>query len=129
MNKQKIELIVGDNAFHGISHLSQERARCRLKNENPSNLNFATELVKLSLENGATGFMFSVSETTLSILKGLNQTNKKVDLYAIVPYAYEYVRLATKVGGIPGLAKNISKKILFSNVIFPISLYLFESPH
>ena len=118
MSKQQLELLVGDNAFHGISHLSQQRARERSIRDNPSNVEYATQLVKLSLQNGATGFMFSVSDTTLSILKALDN-DEKPDLYAIMPYAYEYVRLATKVGGISGLAKQISRQIIiFKKYIF-----------
>src|SRR5665647_378242 len=119
MSKRKLELLVGDNAFHGISHLSQQRARERSISDNPSNVEYATKLVKLSLQNGATGFMFSVSETTLSILKSLDH-DEKADLYAIIPYAYEYVRLATKVGGVSGLAKQISWQIIFSKNVFSV---------
>src|SRR5665647_305983 len=120
MSKRKLELLVGDNAFHGISHLSQQRARERAIKDNPSNVEYATQLVKLSLQNGATGFMFSVSGTTLSILKALDH-DEKPDLYAIIPYAYEYVRLATKVGGISGLTKQISREIIFSRNIFSVA--------
>lgn len=124
MSKQKLDLLVGDNAFHGISHLSQHRARERSQKDDPSNVEYATKLVNLSLQNGANGFMFSVSNTTLTILKGLDP-NKKPDLYAIVPYAYEYVRLATKVGGFSGLAKHFSRQIIFSKNIVRIAPYLF----
>jgi len=59
--------------------------------------------------------MFSVSDTTLSILKILkaNGVVKHLDLYAIVPYAYEHVRMASQKGGMQGLAKTIAKEILF----------------
>jgi hypothetical protein len=120
MSKQQLQLLVGDNAFHGISHLSQQRARERSTKENPSDVNHAAKLVMLSLQNGATGFMFSVSETTLSILKALDK-DAKPDLYAIVPYAYEYVRLATKSGGISGLTKKFARQILFSRSIFAVA--------
>jgi hypothetical protein len=123
MSRRQLELLVGDNAFHGISHLSQQRARDRAMKDNPSDVEYATQLVKLSLQNGANGFMFSVSETTLSILKALDP-DEKPDLYAIVPYAYEYVRLATKVGGISGLAKQFSREILFSRNIVTVVLNL-----
>lgn len=116
MNKTNIQLLVGDNAFHGISHLSQQRARDR--HNNPATLDTASQLVRTSLENGANGFMFSVSETTLGILKTLR--DKPLVLYPIVPYAYEYVRLATKVGGIPGLSKKVSKEVVFSKSLFKI---------
>jgi len=108
-------LLVGDNPFHSISHLSQERARART--EDPSDPKYAARLIRLSSENGANGFMFSVSETTLSILKELDGDLGSLDrlrLYAIVPYAFEYVRLATQLGGIPGLAKKFGKDMLKS---------------
>ena len=118
---KKIEFLVGDNAFHGISHLSQQRARERSQTESPVDIANASELVALSLENGAGGFMFSVSETTLAIIKTLES---KPNLYPIVPYAYEYVRAATAMGGIPGIAKKISKEILFSKSVFSVAANL-----
>jgi len=111
--KDKV-LLVGDNPFHGISHLSQERSRIRGKT--PTNPEYAARLIELSVKNGANWFMFSVSEKTLSILDVLrkNSENNNLRLYAIVPYAYEYVRLASMSGGIPGLAKKVIREIVFS---------------
>jgi hypothetical protein len=107
-------LLVGDNPFHGISHLSQERARVR--GEASPYPEHAADLVITSLENGANGFMFSVSDTTLSILRVIRERGEigRLSLYAIVPYAYEYVRLANQLGGIPGLAKKLAKEIALS---------------
>jgi hypothetical protein len=107
-------LLVGDNPFHGISHLSQERSRSR--GNSPTCPEYAANLISFALENGANGFMFSVSETTLSILKILNDGGvaEKLNLYAIIPYAYEYVRLASQTGGVPNLAKKFVKELLFS---------------
>jgi hypothetical protein len=107
-------LLVGDNPFHGISHLSQERARAR--GDNLGYSEHAAGLVMTSLENGANGFMFSVSETTLSILRAIRERKRDKDLrlYAIVPYAYEYVRLATQVGGVSGLSKRFVRQTIWS---------------
>jgi hypothetical protein len=76
----------------------------------------AADLIQTALQNGANGFMFSVSETTLSILRELREREEiqGLSLYGIVPYAYEYVKLATQVGGIPGLAKRIGTRIVAS---------------
>lgn len=117
-------LLVGDNPFHNISHLSQERARARA--EDPSDPKYAASLIRLASENGANGFMFSVSETTLSILKQLDELNSldRLRLYAIVPYAFEYVRLATQLGGIPGLAKKFGKDMLKSHNLAAIGFGL-----
>lgn len=106
-------LLVGDNPFHGISHLSQERARSRTKDVDSAKEK--ADLVLTAVENGAEGFMFSVSEVTLSILKTMREQNTigQVELYAIVPYAYEYVRIATQTGT-PGLVKKVAKQIVLS---------------
>jgi len=112
-DREKV-LLVGDNPFHGISHLSQERSRMR--GDNSTIAEQAANLVILSHENGANGFMFSVSDLTLSILRKIKESGKKVslDLYAIVPYMYEYVRLANQLGGIPGLARKFAKDLVTS---------------
>jgi len=115
MSEEKsMMLLVGDNPFHGISHLSQERSRAR--GNAIGGAEYAAGLVKIALDNGANGFMFSVSETTLSILKEVRKkgADKNLKLYAIVPYAYEYVRLVTQIGGISGLAKKMVKQIALS---------------
>jgi len=113
-SKREKLLLVGDNPFHGISHLSQERARGR--DGLADNPGLAADLLATSLENGADGFMFSVSATTLSILREVRQKGaiERLRLYAIVPYAYEYVRLVTQLGGIPGLAKRFGKEVALS---------------
>ena len=91
MNKEQPILLVGDNPFHGISHLSQQSVKNR--GTEITRAKHASDIVKTSIENGANGFMFSVSETTLSILKMLpeKETKERLNLYALVPYAYEYV--------------------------------------
>ena len=115
MNDQVSKLLlVGDNPFQGISHLSQERARNRGKNI-VSPAKQAANVVLSSLKNGADGFSFSVSELTLSILRSLRERKRieQVSLYAMVPYAFEYVRVATQIGT-PGLVKRFAKQVTLS---------------
>lgn len=108
-------ILIGDNPFHGISHLSQERARSR--DGNGRTPQKAAEIVQVAFENGADGFLFSVSEDSLAIVKALrlngSNTGEK-DLYAIMPYAFEYVRMAVLLGGLPGLAKKLAWQVLAS---------------
>ena len=110
MYREKI-LLVGDNPFQGVSHLSQGRVRER--GEQLIDPQYGAELVRLSLENGANGFMFSVSETTLAILRMLSKNGETPKLYAIAPAASDYVRLASRLGT-PGLAVYLAKQILIS---------------
>jgi hypothetical protein len=122
-NESEKMLLVGDNPFHGISHLSQERARGR--GDAITHAQHAAKLVTTSIENGANGFMFSVSEITLSILRMIRETggSERLRLYAIVPYAYEYVRLVTQTG-VLGLAKNFAKQIGVSGNVRAIAMGL-----
>jgi uncharacterized protein (DUF486 family) len=114
VKQRRITLLVGDNPFLGISHLSQNRARSRENTlDDPK---YCAQLVALSIMNGADGFMFSACNKTLAILEELrkNEIIKDVDLYAIVPYAFEYVRLATQMGGFSALAKKVLKEMALS---------------
>lgn len=110
-------LIVGDNPFQGISHLSQERARSR-GGVVVSTADQAADVVLASLKNGADGFSFSVSENTLSILRTLRKRKSidQINLYPMVPYAFEYVRIATQTGT-PGLVKRFAKQVALSGDI------------
>lgn len=122
-NEGKKSLLVGDNPFHRISHLSQERARVR--GDAITYPEHAANLVLTALANGANGFMFSVSEMTLSILRLIRETrgSKRPRLYAIVPYAFEYVRLAAQIGT-PGLAKKFATQITVSGNVRAIAMGL-----
>ncbi len=108
MNRTSKErlLLVGDNPFLNISHLSQQKARDRA--ENPGDPDFASHLLRLALENGANGFTFSVCDSNLSIIEKLNLDGLAgLGLYPVVPYAFEYVQKATQRGGISGLVKSL----------------------
>jgi hypothetical protein len=118
MNKEMRKLlIVGDNPFQGISHLSQERARSRGE-VIVSPADRAGDIVLAALRNGGDGFSFSVSELTLSILRKLRERKiiDQIDLYPMLPYAFEYVRIATQTGT-PGLVKRFAKQVALSGDI------------
>jgi len=114
MSTGKRTLLVGDNPFQGVSHLSQERAISRGKSlADPSH---AAELVVASLENGADGFMFTVNRTALSILQILNRRKefRQLQLYALIPDVNEFVRTVAFAGGVFGLGKILAKEIVLS---------------
>jgi hypothetical protein len=106
-NTEQRLLLVGDNPFLNISHLSQQKARDRV--DDPSNPVFASHLLQLALENGANGFTFSVCDSNLSIIDklSLDGLDGGLGLYPVVPYAFEYVQKATQRGGISGLVKKL----------------------
>lgn len=107
-------LLVGDNPFQGVSHLSQERARAR--GLNVTNPEYAAKLIEIATENGADGFMFSINDTSLSILRVLKRKGliSNIQLYAITPAAYQYVRLMGPMGGLSNIGKEVLKQISLS---------------
>jgi hypothetical protein len=110
------EFVIGDNPFHGISHLSQAKSRSRDGGVLVPKTGAA--IVKSALTNGAGGFMFSVSDITLSILKELGGDGHSIpcNLYPIIPYAYEQAREAV-AKGTEGLASSMFRRIVFSGNI------------
>ena len=113
MNRDSL-LLVGDNPFHQVSHLSQERATSR--GEDLLRPECAANLVMTSVCSGANGFMFTASETTLQMLRIISKRKEceQLPLYAITPYAYDFVRIAAITGGMLGLAKKLAKEIVYS---------------
>lgn len=102
-------LLVGDNAFIGVSHLSQSQAREKIEQ-------FSVEDVARVLNKaafcGATGFTFTVHPTNFSILGGAlaDASVAKFELWPILPYAAGYVRLANEKG-IIGLVNEITSHL------------------
>jgi hypothetical protein len=112
-NSEDLQLIVGDNPFHGISHLSQAKSRSR--EAGITDPKGAAAVVEAAVRSGATGFMFSVSGTTLSVLGELSHGHwdENLDLYPIVPYAYEQVRESV-AKGTQGLATSMFRRMALS---------------
>jgi hypothetical protein len=122
MMNEKV-LLVGDNPFHGVSHLSQRRSQER--DPRITNSQYAGNLVLLAFDNGANGFMFSVSETTLGILRHINKSGKACSLYPTVPAAGDYVRIASKVG-IIGIVATVAWQIICTLMANPYTMVLVD---
>ncbi|MCW4029808.1 MAG: hypothetical protein NWE92_09220 [Candidatus Bathyarchaeota archaeon] len=107
-------LLVGDNAFQGVNHLSQDRARVRVNDI--TSPDYCAELVLTAIGNGADGFMFSVNDRMLSILGALKNKNPSVtlNLHAIVPSAVDYVRVSGQKG-MEGMVKDFTHQMITSH--------------
>ena len=99
------ELLVGDNAFIGISHLSQEKAKAEM---GEALLQNKVRVIKSAVEGGATGFTFSTCQSNLELLNYLHTTEKEIlrrlNYYILVPYSQSYVR-KTNISGTQALIK------------------------
>jgi len=95
----KQTLLIGDNSFIGISHLSQLRARETLER---LEINAIMNIFDKATDAGATGFVLSIPHpTNLEILRELANTGRLdsgLELYPILPYAAGYVRQMNEKG-------------------------------
>lgn len=95
----KLELLLGDNPFFGIDHLSQERARTRMKIL--TGLDKIIEIMEYVSSLGVKGFVVSTHPQLKQLIK-IMETNttllKKFDFYPILPYAQGYVASVTDKG-------------------------------
>ncbi len=105
------ELLLGDNPFIGVSHLSQEKARAEVREALLEN---RARVVEAAVKGGATGFTFSTHENNLELLTYLNINNSevfnKLNYYILVPYAQLYVRKAN-IEGTPALLSSVLSEI------------------
>jgi len=110
-----MKLLVGDNPFQGVSHLSQTRAVSRT--EDLTDPGYAARLISSSIENSADGFMFTFNSKTIPILRELrkNHTSKHIDLYALIPDAGDFVRIVAFSGGVLGLGRKLARDVILSN--------------
>jgi hypothetical protein len=99
-------LLIGDNAFIGVSHLSHAKARQKLEQLRLENI---VEVIKNAVSCGATGFAFTVHPTNLKILKALDDTeivDGGLEILPVLPYAAGYVR-AVNEKGMSGLLTEV----------------------
>jgi hypothetical protein len=101
------ELLLGDNAFLGVSHISQEKARAEQKEATVEN---KANVIKAAVEGGATGFTFTTHESNLELLTFMHDTSQdtleKLNYYILVPHAQMYVRKAN-FDGTPALISSV----------------------
>jgi len=104
-----MELLLGDNPFFGIDHLSQERARKRISTLN--GFDGISEIMKFVSELGINGFVVSTHPQLKHLIKHMEtKTNllKEFDFYPILPYAQGYVSKVTEKGIISAITDILS---------------------
>jgi hypothetical protein len=86
--------------------------------DDAANPEYCASLVLTALDNGADGFMFSINQNMLSLLKAMNKKRPKssLRLYPIVPSAVDFIKLSGQKG-MEGLAKEFAKEMLMSGNI------------
>jgi len=99
-------ILLGDNPFIGVDHLSQERSRSK-------GLGFDTrriaKVIDTALASGADGLLCSAHPIMRSTLSQMRERNyfEKFEVHIIVPDAQGYVRMASEKGVIGFLTDTL----------------------
>jgi len=108
LNK-KLEILLGDNPFFGIDHLSQERARQRM--ESLKGFDEITKKIEAVTELGVKGFVVSIHPQLRELITHIeSKTNliEELSFYPIIPYAQGYVSKVTEKGIVGALNDVLS---------------------
>jgi len=120
-----LRILLGDNPFFGVDHLSQERARQR--KATLRGFEGAVEVMKHVSQLGVNGFVVSTHpqlKHLLNYMKEKTDLLEKMEFYPILPYAQGYVAKATEMGMMGALNDVLSSgsmqhkfKILFRGAL------------
>jgi hypothetical protein len=106
-------VLLGDNPFFGVDHLSQERAR--EKAHKSQDFGNALEVVRYCFEAGAKGMVVSTHpklKDLVNLIKSDSDLINKIDFYPILPYVQGYVIKINEKGMINTLTETLSQTSL-----------------
>ena len=127
----KMNLLLGDNPFFGIDHLSQDRARKRM--ETLKGFHKITKVIEVASKFGVNGFVASTHpqlKDLIHYMKNSTDLLEKLEFYPIIPYAQGYVTKVTEKGTVGALRDILSggtlqekTKIIFSGTLGILQKY------
>ena len=92
-------IILGDNQFFGINHMSEEKAQSQLMRfQDTTDI---IEIIDAAYEAGIRGFMFSTHERVTEICAHLRSnpaSYRDVRIYPVLPYAHKYANAVAEKG-------------------------------
>jgi len=92
-------ILLGDNPFFGVDHLSHERGRQR--SQNYKNFNNAIEIIKYSYDLGIKDMMIGTRPSLNEFLNNIRKNSNlidKIDFHPLLPYAQDYVLKLSEKG-------------------------------
>jgi len=113
------DILLGDNSFYGIDHLSHGRGRERAKYF--QNIENIVELIETSYDNGITGMVVANRPQLKNIVASIDHHSdivKKLNFYAVTPYA-QGIQLKLSEKGIIGMVNDLLKS---GNVFYKLKI-------
>jgi len=100
-------IILGDNQFFGVSHMSEEKGMARARRF--QDINAIIDILDIAYENGIHAFTFSTHDRVQQICDHFRANPQKYSdlrLYPVLPYAQKYAHLVNEKG-IVGAMKQV----------------------
>lgn len=92
-------VILGDNQFFGVNHMSQDKGRATY--EQFKDLNEIKRILRYGLSKGVKGVMFSTHPSIYEIcdmIRADEELKSNLNIYVNVPYIIKYVSMVTEMG-------------------------------
>lgn len=92
-------LILGDNQFFGVNHMSQDKGKERY--EQFKDIEEIRKILHMALDNGINAVMFSTHPTIYKItdmMRNDERLRTEMSIYINVPYIIKYVQMVTECG-------------------------------
>ncbi len=110
MSNKLDSILLGDNPFFGVNHLSQKNAR--EKASISQNFDNAVEVIKYSVDLGAGGMVVSTHPTLQDLIEKIQVKTdliEKMEFYPILPYVQGYVMKVNEKGMINTLFDTLNQ--------------------
>lgn len=93
------QVILGDNQFFGVNHMSQDKGRATY--EQFKDLNEIKRILRYGMSKGVKGVMFSTHPSIYQIcdmIRADEELKNNLNIYVNVPYIIKYVSMVTEMG-------------------------------
>lgn len=93
------QVILGDNQFFGVNHMSQDKGRATY--EQFKDMNEIKRILKYGISKGVKGVMFSTHPSIYKIcdmIRTDEELKNNLNIYVNVPYIIKYVSMVTEMG-------------------------------
>lgn len=106
-------VILGDNQFFGVNHMSEEKARAQAMKF--STVEAMMNVIDLAMETGINTFMCTTHDRVAEICNHMRANPAKYanyNIYPCMPYAYKYANAITELGVVGALRQFAFKDLL-----------------
>ncbi len=111
------EIILGDNQFFGVNHMSQDKGNESY--ERFKNLDEIKKTLHYAMDNGVKAVFFSTHPAIYQITEMIREDpvlKKEISIYVNVPYIMKYVQMLNEMGSVQTIKTILKGSTLIRNI-------------